>query len=84
MKLIDLFAHAVSSYCHLLESDVISKELSRDEEELAIDREATMLISTLLSHSNYPTKVHCKVVIGIMALLRRHETPTDAQRVLQG
>ncbi|EFO61521.1 Hypothetical protein GLP15_4612 [Giardia lamblia P15] len=83
-RLVDLFAHSVSSYCHLLESDVISKELSRDEEELAIDREATTLISTLLSHSNYPTKVHCKVVIGIMALLRRHESSADAQRVLQG
>lgn len=83
-KLIDLFAHSVGSYCHLLESDVISKELSRDEEELAIDKEAARLISTLLSHSDYPTKVHCKVVIGIMALLRRHETPLDTQRVLQG
>lgn len=84
LKLIDLFAHSVNSYCHLLESDVISKELSRDEEELAIDREATSLIYTLLSHSEYPTKVHCKVVIGIMALLRRHETSIDAQKVLQG
>lgn len=83
-KLIDLFAHSVSSYCHLLESDIISKELSRDEEELAIDREAASLISIILSHNDYPTKVHCKVVIGIMALLRRHETPLDMQKVLHG